>query len=564
MGEAPRRSTLLLLALMVGVSLTEGVGILMLVPLLDALRGDPASGFTRIIADGLGALGLGSSLGALLMVFVAVVVARGVLLYAQTLQSSAYQYQLIDGLRLRAFAGLMTAEWRWLSTRRAADHSSVLLSGVGRIAFGLNQALALLVSLLGLAVCISAAMVLSWKIAFLAVVGGGVVLALFAKRRNEATELGHQIGAANRAMHAVVAESLAGVRLTKILQNEPRQIGRFAGALEDLRRRQLRFTATSGGSRLILQSGGAVLLAGLLYAGVTWAQAPLPRLLVIVLVFGRLVPMLSGVQQQLHNWMHAVPALADIDALMAESARAADPPAQAAAELWAVERDITLRHVTLTYAGRDRPALADVTLTIPARTTTAIVGPSGAGKSSLADVLMGLIEADSGTLSVDGRTVSGAARRTWQRSVAYVQQDAFLFNDSIRGNLLWARPDASEEDLRRALVLASADFVWALPQGIDTVVGDGGVRISGGERQRLALARALLGKPALLILDEATSALDHANEAAVRRAVAGLHGDLTIVVIGHRLAMLDEADQVIALDGGRVAMDGGGTPVAGP
>jgi ATP-binding cassette subfamily C protein len=184
------------------------------------------------------------------------------------------------------------------------------------------------------------------------------------------------------------------------------------------------------------------------------------------------------------------------------------------------------------------------------------MGASGAGKSTLADVLMGLLEPDQGQLSVDGVTITGTRRRDWRRSVAYVPQEVFLFNDSIRANLLWGWAEAGEDALRLALHRAAAGFVFDLPLGLETRVGDGGVRLSGGERQRLALARALLKQPSLLILDEATSALDRENEARVREAIEHLHGDLTLVVIGHRLATLEHADQVVVLEAGRVAVRG--------
>jgi len=152
--------------------------------------------------------------------------------------------------------------------------------------------------------------------------------------------------------------------------------------------------------------------------------------------------------------------------------------------------------------------------------------------------------------------LTGARRHAWRQSVAYVPQEVFLFHDSIRNNLLWGWPQASETDLRLALQRAAADFVFDLPRGLETLVGDGGVRLSGGERQRLALARALLRRPSLLILDEATSALDRDNEARVRAAIEHLHGDLTLVLIGHRLATLEHADQVVVLEAGRVTAPG--------
>lgn len=283
-------------------------------------------------------------------------------------------------------------------------------------------------------------------------------------------------------------------------------------------------------------------------------------LLTLVLIFSRVIPLFMSAQQQLHHWLHALPALEETEQMLADcraaAEPAADPDTQRGPQRWPVHEAIELDSVRLTYTERDRPALDGVSLRLPARTSTAIMGASGAGKSTLADVLMGLLEPEEGQLRIDGEPVTGAHRRAWRRSVAYVPQEVFLFNDSIRNNLLWGLADASEDALRLALQRAAADFVFDLPEGLETRVGDSGVRVSGGERQRLAVARALLKQPSLLILDEATSALDRENEARVRVAIEQLHGDLTLVVIGHRLATLEHADQVVVLEAGRVATKG--------
>jgi len=160
-------------------------------------------------------------------------------------------------------------------------------------------------------------------------------------------------------------------------------------------------------------------------------------------------------------------------------------------------------------------------------------------------------------VTLDGVPLDGALLHAWRQSIGYVPQETFLFHESVRTNLLWAQPEASEADLRAALRDAAAEaFVDRLPQGLDTVVGDRGVRLSGGERQRLALARALLRRPTLLVLDEATSSLDTHNERLVQDAIERLHGELTIVLIAHRLSTVRFADRIVVLAGGAVAESG--------
>jgi ATP-binding cassette subfamily C protein len=196
-------------------------------------------------------------------------------------------------------------------------------------------------------------------------------------------------------------------------------------------------------------------------------------------------------------------------------------------------------------------------LTIDAGRTTAIVGTSGAGKSTVADLAMGLLSPDAGHVLVDGVPLTAGRLSAWRHSIGYVPQDGFLLHDSIRRNMLWACPTATDAEIWQNLeTAAAADFVAKLAGGLDTVVGDRGVRLSGGERQRIALARALLNRPSLLILDEATSALDSANEQQILDAVARLRGQLTILLITHRLSTVRQADAIHILSGGRIVESG--------
>jgi ATP-binding cassette subfamily C protein len=170
---------------------------------------------------------------------------------------------------------------------------------------------------------------------------------------------------------------------------------------------------------------------------------------------------------------------------------------------------------------------------------------------------MGLIVPDRGRALIDETPLTPERLRAWRSRIGYVPQDTFLFNDTVRANLLWARPDAGEEQVRQALRLAAAEeFVSRLPQGLETVLGERGVRLSGGEQQRVALARALIREPSLLILDEATSALDSENEKRIQDAIDGLHGEMTILVITHRLSTIRRADCIYVLEDGRLVESG--------
>ena len=214
--------------------------------------------------------------------------------------------------------------------------------------------------------------------------------------------------------------------------------------------------------------------------------------------------------------------------------------------------EIEVRDVEFSYFGNHRLALDGATFTVPAGRTLALVGPSGAGKTTAAHLLMRFWDPDSGVIRFDGHDLREYRLDDLRDRVALVTQDTYLFNETLRSNILLARPGATEAELADAVRRASLDaFVEALPEGLDTRVGERGVRLSGGQRQRVAIARAFLKDAPVLILDEATSHLDAVNEQAVRHALGALMSDRTTIVIAHRLSTVRDADRIVVLDAGR-------------
>lgn len=556
--KVPLRQRLTLSFLMLFSSLTEGMGILLLVPLLNAVQSSQHSQnpVIRALLNGLATMGIPPTPLGILITFLGLLLLRNAVLFLRECLSTQVQHQLVDQLRDRCFKALLGVEWLWIAAGRNSDHANLLLTDVNRVGVGVNFGLGLLVTLATMIAYLFAAFTLSWPMTSLALISCGIAVAALSGQRKKAMQLGTDLGRANRAMQANVQESLSGIKLTKILGNEQRHLDLFRQTLAVLRNQQITFMVSNSRSKALYQSIGAILLASYLYLGLSVFRTTIAELLILVLIFGRLIPMFSVAQQQHDCWLHALPALHETERLLHECHTAREPTGDETGEIWPITDSIRLENITIRYPGRDHPALNNISVSFLARTTTAIMGPSGAGKSTLADVLMGLLQTDGGTLWLNDTIISGENRRSWRHSVAYVPQETFLFHDSIRSNLLWASACASDDELSKALQRAAADFVFQLPQGLDTIVGDGGVRLSGGERQRLALARALLKKPSLLILDEATSALDVENETRVRKAIENLHGDLTVVIIGHRLPTLEHADQVLILKNGQIEIQG--------
>jgi subfamily B ATP-binding cassette protein MsbA len=216
---------------------------------------------------------------------------------------------------------------------------------------------------------------------------------------------------------------------------------------------------------------------------------------------------------------------------------------------------VEFRHVHFAYEAR--PVLVDVSFTAPAGATLALVGLSGAGKSTLMDLLAGFLEPTAGSILIDGQDLQGVRRASLRAHIAIVTQDVFLFNDDVRANVAYGSTDADEPAIVRAAEMAEIhDVIERLPQGYDTVIGERGARFSGGERQRLAIARAFLKDAPILILDEATSALDAVTEARVQRSLERLMAGRTVFVIAHRLSTVQRADRIVVLSEGRIVEEG--------
>jgi ATP-binding cassette subfamily B protein/subfamily B ATP-binding cassette protein MsbA len=223
----------------------------------------------------------------------------------------------------------------------------------------------------------------------------------------------------------------------------------------------------------------------------------------------------------------------------------------------AIGRDIKLRNVSLRYSPELEPALTNINLTLPKGQTIALVGSSGAGKSSIADLLAGLYEPTKGEILVDGTNLATFDLVSWQQRLGVVSQDTFLFNATIAENIAFGTPGINRQDIEKVAEQAqAARFIRELPAGFETLVGERGYRMSGGEKQRLAIARLLLKDPAIMILDEATSHLDNENEAAVQVALEEALRGRTALVIAHRLSTVRHADRIVVLDAGHLLEEG--------
>ena len=381
---------------------------------------------------------------------------------------------------------------------------------------------------------------LSWEATLVAVGCASVLFAMMWGRTRRSETVGQVMTDRGARMVATASEHLAGIKVAKSYGAEAVHEQAFRSYSGQLGRAGVDASRTYAEVALRFQVASAALACLVIYIALAWLALPAAELLLLVIVFARLVPRFSSFQYGVQMLLNALPAYERVTGLAA-AAEQEGGAARIRDDSGLETGEIVLEGVSFRYSSReDSGEVRDINLRIPPGKTTALTGPSGVGKSTLADLMTGLLQPQTGRVRVSGK-------------IAYVTQDTFLFNDTVRANLRWVRPTADEEALWQALETArAAEFVRKLPQSLDTVVGDRGVQLSGGERQRLALARALLSRPDILLLDEATSALDTENERAIHSALEQLHGQVTVLLITHRLASIEEVDLLYRMEAGRV------------
>lgn len=352
-------------------------------------------------------------------------------------------------------------------------------------------------------------------------------------------------------------ESLSGIRLVKAFAQEELELKRFSktsGDLRDTRFRSYKLVAYFTGSinfftnltnLIVLLSGGIMIAGGwlslsdfvafLLYVNIF--MKPVFRLTMFTEMYQRGMAGFARFEEILH-----------VQPLIRDPARPVSLPA--------ARGEIRFDHLSFGYLP-DRPVLKDLNFSIHAGETVAFVGETGTGKTTLVSLLLRFYDPTEGCILLDGHDIRDYRQQELRRQIGIVQQDVFLFSDTVAGNIAYGRNGASEEEIEKAGVSAAADgFIKNLPDGYHTEIGERGVKLSGGQKQRIAIARVFLKDPPIVILDEATSSLDTQTEKKIQETLDHLARNRTTIIIAHRLSTVRDADRIIVLDGGRVCEEG--------
>jgi len=481
----------------------------------------------------------------------------------QTWISTKVGQQVMHGLRTSVFAHLQRQSIAFFTRTRTGEVQSRITNDVGGMESVVTSTATSIAANLTTAVATAAAMVaLSWRLSLLSLVvmPPAIYLSRKVARMRRAITMQQQRELADLNVTVEEGLSINGVQLAKTMGTGPALIRRFTASSARLIDLELR-SQLAGRWRMASLSIIFAAIPAIIYlaAGlpVTAGTVSIGTLIAFTTLQNNLFRPITGLLSTGVSVVSSLALFARIFEYLDLPVEIDDPAHPLPVEPDLISGHVRLEDVSFSYAGADRPALSGVSLDVPAGTTLALVGETGSGKTTLGGLIARLYDPSAGRVTIDGIDLRDMRLADLADVVGVVSQETYLLHTTVRENLRYARPEATDAEIEDAARAARIhDLIAGLPDGYDTMVGSRGHRFSGGEKQRIAIARTLLRDPRVLVLDEATSALDTETERAVQQAFDTLAQGRTTITIAHRLSTIRDADQIVVLDHGRIAETG--------
>lgn len=534
--------------------LLEGIGLTTLLPIIGLLSGDSgmkSSKFQAYFDQAFQALHLPVSLGGLCLLIIVAVIVKAVISLQVNRYIGIVVAEIASDLRHRIIDRLLLARWSYYTVNPVGRFVAAILSEANFAGYAYRAALSVMAMVIRALVLAGVALIFGWQTALVAVLLGllmGFLLRILSTTSRSAAK---QFRSALVALVSDLVDLIVGYKPLKAMGREGvliaslrRETGKIKAAMYELVMMQ-QLTATL--PDLLI---ACTLAAGLYFVNHFFGISLEHSIAFAAATYG-LMNSVARVQKSVQDLAQSDTMYFAVLRLIDEVEGEIEP--HRGELVPSLKSSIDLQHVNFSY-GRGT-VLDNVSVEIPAGRITTLVGESGSGKTTIADLILGLFLPSEGRILIDGVDLNRIDMDKWRSSIGYVPQEVLMFNDTIEANITLGDASLNRDDVWRALKLAGlSDFAESLPEGLQTLVGERGMMISGGQRQRLALARALVHRPKLLVLDEATSALDPATEAEICAAVQRQAGETTVLAITHQKSWVDAADRVYLVERGKVTL----------
>jgi len=545
-----RLIALFLITLFLGFN--QGITVVLLIPLLELL--DPAkasaspgkwSGIIHSIFD---RTGLEVNLTLILIIFTLCLLLIAILNYHQSTMQAAYQQEFSYQTRKRLFKKIVTSDWTFLNRTSKHNHIQVLTTEIPKMTTYYYFYLGLATKFIFIVAHVVLALMLSVKFTAFVVFTGLVIFILLRKNLKKAGILGTGNIQAFRKMLQHIDDFWVTVKMAKIHNTEEFYYKKFEESNTLMLDQQYKQLKNRAFPQLLFTLAGTVSLIVVVYLAYHVAHLPLTSLFVLILLFARIFPQFMGINSDMNMLVSNVESVRMVLAMDSEIKERAfeDRKLDGSIEFY---HQLEIKNLNFAYDPKI-PLFTNFSDSIPARKITGIIGKSGCGKTTLIDLIAGLQKTENGVIAVDGKILTDDQLPAWRSGLGYLPQDSFFIDGTIRENLIWdSGQDLSDGKIFEVLKQVNAErLISGQKQSLDTIIANYQYHFSGGERQRLALARVLIRKPKLLLLDEATSALDPENEALIMDCLVRLKKNVTIVFVSHRQNLKVYFDKIINLN----------------
>ncbi len=541
-------------------ALFNGVGTTLIVPVVLAIVGQnlntgDAPGIIKAIISPFDQVPEHYRIGVMALAVILTILVKNLASYASTLASSSLSRIITTDMRDDALKILLEVDLDYYAKTRIGDLINSLGGEIARAASTINTAIRLFSLVVTILVFVGLLLLMSWQLTIAATFLLSLVTLINQYAIARSKDYGKMLSDMSKAYSITVLEVMNGMRLVRSTANEDREYQKIIKLIRDREQADFKSQANSEAIVPVSEVMGITALVMIVLLSKYLFTNQIASLSQVILIYLftllRLLPYISQLNTIRSSFANASASIA----VASEFLRRENKPFMSSGDktYQTLNKGIHFNNISFAYPGYEKLVLKEVDLFLPKGTTLALVGSSGAGKSTMADLLPRFYEPISGSIMLDDVDLRDFNVQSVRRSMGIVSQDTFLFNDSVRYNIAYGKPDVSDEEVIAAAKRANAyEFITKLPLGFDTLIGDRGVMLSGGQRQRLAIARALLQDPEILILDEATSALDTVSERLVQQAIDDLSQNRTTLVIAHRLSTVQKAHQIAVLDQGRV------------
>jgi ATP-binding cassette subfamily C protein len=528
---------------------SQGVTILLLIPMLNLLEPTHSTGnkWMDFFSKAMERVGVVPSLGVILLSFACCMVVVAVLQYAQSTMQSVYQQQFSYEMRKRLFRKIINSDWTFLNGRSKHNHIQVLTTEIPKMTTYYYYYLGLASKVLFISAHVILAFWVSFRFSLLVACAGLLTLMLLNGWLRKNKILGGANIQAFRRLLKRIDDFWLTVKIAKIHHSEDFYYRKYEESNRQMLDYQNKQVTNRTIPQLLFTLIGILVLIGVVYVSVSVIHLPLPTLLVLIVLFGRIFPQFSGINSDLNMLVSnqsSVQMVLEMDRAMEN----VEVDSAVVSTVREIHDQLEIRNLSFSFQS-SRPLFDRFSATIPARSLTGIVGKSGSGKTTLLDIISGLQRLETPAVFVDGQPLTPDGLAAWKKGLGYLPQDSFFIDGTLRENLIWdASTIPTDDEIFHVLATVNADHLVSMqPNGLDTSISNYQYHFSGGERQRLALARVLLRRPRLLLLDESTSALDLDTEKSIMECLVNLKKDLTILFVTHRNYLSEYFDATIEI-----------------